>query len=266
MERCPNCGATVREGARFCTACGFRMSDSDQAASDAASAPSAPWWGQTSDDQQAHDQPQEVSGQQAGATETSFWDRVEDATRGQQQGKDPFQSWESGLRPPAAGATGPATEDATEGDGASPEPSDEPPALVTFAPSRHLEAGAAASAESQDGEDMQPSRDRGEGKPAFAAADPSIAERRGGALIAELDGIARDLAEARSSNASAMDDKIGRLRSAIETARDRPREIDAMLALSEQLDTLVDLVAMNERMAAAIDSAVRALRGDEGAS
>lgn len=84
-------------------------------------------------------------------------------------------------------------------------------------------------------------------------------------MIAELDGIARDLAEARSSNASAMDDKLERLRSAIENARDRPREIDAMLALSGQLDTLADLLAMNERMAAAIDAAVRALRG-EGAS
>ncbi len=225
------------------------MSDSGQTASDMASAPPvpAPWWGQTSDDQ-----PQEASGQQAGATETSFWDRVEDATRGQ-KGRSPFQSWESGRRPPAAGATEPETaEDAIAGDGASPEPSDEPPALVTFAPSRHREeeAGIAASAEGQDGEELQPSR---------------ITERRGGALIAELDGIARDLAEARPS-ASAVDDKIGRLHAAIENARNRPREIDAMLALSEQLDTLVDLVAMNARMAAAIDSAVRALRGDEGAS
>ncbi|HEV2106665.1 MAG TPA: hypothetical protein VGR16_00220 [Thermomicrobiales bacterium] len=244
------------------------MSDSGQARSDAASASpaSAPWWGQTSDDPQPHDQPQEASGQQAGATEASFWDRVEDAARGQ-KGKDPFQSWESGLRPLAVSAAEPATaEDATEADVASPEPSDEPPALVTFAPSWHgQQANTAASAESQDGEDMQPSRDRAEGKPAFPAADSAMAERRGGALIAELDGIARDLAEARSSNASAMDDKLERLRSAIENARDRPREIDAMLALSGQLDTLADLLAMNERMAAAIDAAVRALRG-EGAS
>jgi hypothetical protein len=37
MERCPNCGASIRTGARFCTACGFRLTQPE--ASEVAAAP-----------------------------------------------------------------------------------------------------------------------------------------------------------------------------------------------------------------------------------
>lgn len=37
MERCPNCGASIRTGARFCTACGFRLAQPE--ASEVAAAP-----------------------------------------------------------------------------------------------------------------------------------------------------------------------------------------------------------------------------------
>src|SRR4051794_5046058 len=31
MERCPNCGAPARPGAKFCTTCGYRFDDNDRA-------------------------------------------------------------------------------------------------------------------------------------------------------------------------------------------------------------------------------------------
>lgn len=40
MDRCPNCGSTVRQGAKFCTTCGFRLPV--QAESTAPTAPAAP--------------------------------------------------------------------------------------------------------------------------------------------------------------------------------------------------------------------------------
>lgn len=40
MERCPNCGAPVRPGARFCTTCGYRVAD-EQAPDPASAAPAA---------------------------------------------------------------------------------------------------------------------------------------------------------------------------------------------------------------------------------
>src|SRR4051794_26106960 len=37
MDRCPNCGSSVRQGAKFCTTCGFRLPV--QAANEEAPAP-----------------------------------------------------------------------------------------------------------------------------------------------------------------------------------------------------------------------------------
>ncbi len=41
MDRCPNCGSATRAGARFCTACGFRLPEQQPAANEPARSPFA---------------------------------------------------------------------------------------------------------------------------------------------------------------------------------------------------------------------------------
>ncbi len=43
MDRCPNCGATVRSGAKFCTTCGMRLPETAPASQSSESAPRSPF-------------------------------------------------------------------------------------------------------------------------------------------------------------------------------------------------------------------------------
>ncbi|MGH2557893.1 MAG: zinc-ribbon domain-containing protein [Thermomicrobiales bacterium] len=69
--------------------------------------------------------------------------------------------------------------------------------------------------------------------------------------------VAEDLTAARSN---ASDDEFGRLRAAISSARERPRDIDTMLDVSGRLDAITALHDAYQRLASAVDGAVESLR------
>lgn len=181
----------------------------------------------------------------------SFWDRIEDATQDQPPA-DASPRWETSAEPveatsPEVVATDPVDEESSEETSdATPtvavESSTEPDqpvdeiAWVANVPEEHRPETASIDV-------MEPSEPRGE------------------SLIAELDSVGRHLADARQPDDAAFATQLSELRRVIEDARDRPREIDAMLAISDRLETITDLLAANERMATAIDRAVRSLRG-----
>lgn len=50
MEKCFNCGATVRPGAKFCTSCGTRLIDNPAPPTSTPSTPEASAWGQGASD------------------------------------------------------------------------------------------------------------------------------------------------------------------------------------------------------------------------
>jgi hypothetical protein len=266
VERCPNCGASVREGARFCTACGFRMSETNQVGSrdTTAQTSTSPWWSEGNEEQQSREPVTVTESGASDETGTSFWDRVEDATRAREE-RDPFQSWESGLRNLASSET---TEEEHQSDRLAPGISDESSSAVFSSSLRsseeHVdELTSADDAGNDNGEMLVASENQAAPEPTVAGNDISAAAGAGSGIVAGIHALAESLASARVTHDDEFNERLDKLRSAIEVARERPREIDAMLALSGQVDTIIELVATNERMAAAIDSAVNALRGEQ---
>lgn len=112
------------------------------------------------------------------------------------------------------------------------------------------------------------------------AAEGSDPAARAAALVDELrdllpllaaapapdaEAVARDLDEALASDPLPTDD-LARLRDAAATARDRPRDLDALVALAAEAPLLLALLARHDRLAAAADRARAALRvPEEGA-
>ena len=75
------------------------------------------------------------------------------------------------------------------------------------------------------------------------------------------------LKAARQAAPGSTPEEIERLRTALETASDRPRDVDTMLDLVGRIDALVALLTAHDRYAAAIDSAIQALdQSDTGSS
>ncbi len=259
MERCPNCGATVREGARFCTACGFRMvAPHDERPADAVAARDQnSWWAPPSEDAvPAADEMQLASpAAPAPADETppgggSFWDRIEEATQEQEhRPAEPQQQWAA-----AANAT-PSTKP-QEGEAAA-EASDSTSTMI-FTPASSPEGPDEAASESDPDEAVAVAA----GEDEIERAAP-VAASHGLALISELQQVCRRLDAARAQEDAALATRLDELQTAIQEARERPREIDVMLAISARLETIDALIASNQRMTSAIDEALRSLEGTD---
>jgi len=79
--------------------------------------------------------------------------------------------------------------------------------------------------------------------------------------------VAAALKAARQAAPGSTPEEIERLRTALVTASDRPRDVDTMLDLVGRIDALVALLTAHDRYAAAIDSAIQALdQSDTGSS
>lgn len=82
-----------------------------------------------------------------------------------------------------------------------------------------------------------------------------------GSLLGEMRALATSLDTAAGRERPEFDRQVGELREILERARSRPRDIDTMMQLSERLDTITELAASHERMAAALREAARQLGG-----
>ena len=262
MERCPNCGATVREGARFCTACGFRMTASTD---DGTSSPDqSAWWGPP-----PGNEPDAPAGAGAGVrSETerpaavgaddsrrggSFWDRIEGATAPATRAHpESPPRWDAGERPAANQAEG-------AGSGLENRADIDPPAeassTLIITPSH--EPGA-AEPERDPTLHVASSREHDDAQGEALTAGEEIGP--GTSVLSALNRVVRLLEEARPGDDEALTIQVSELQAAIRDARERPREIDAMLAISTRSETITAILRANERMATTIDAALRTLR------
>lgn len=260
MERCPNCGATVREGARFCTACGFRMIAAHDAPPEESGSGSDPaqWWGPTAADANSAgelaESPSPVGDVERRPSGGSFWERIEDATQDQAPG-EPSPNWS---RPVTAT---PISEVAAEEEQRS-EPAEDDSSTVILTSTDAAEEGDAAPTDRATDEELAESDPDQERDPAESAVPSIPFEPGGNSLMSELGQVAQLLAEARPAPGPAITSQMDELREAIEDARERPREIDAMLAISARLEVIDNVIAANERMETAILQALIALRGE----
>jgi hypothetical protein len=294
MEKCPNCGAAVRPGAKFCTSCGTRLNDEP-----AAPAPSS--WSQTGSSEET------MVATPAVEPETPTESPSEPET-----GTDPFATWNQGgggwgspqESTPAdrfEAALDADTEPETAGDastGDRPETSDEDRfASWAAAYGSYQETAtetsdtAATDASTGTAEEHDESLPEDEASRAWAAAGTSTsspapreatdessvsspeARQRATELVDELrkliwkigideNGTSQDetlavivLAGARGQTAEFSD-----LARALDALKEDPRDIDALRDFGAKADRFGELLESHGRLLAAIDEALRELR------
>lgn len=256
MERCPNCGATVREGARFCTACGFRMIGADDAPREERGSepdPAQRWGPPAAADSSAGERAETPSPEgevERGQSGGSFWERIEDATQDQPAGV-PAPSWSRTVT--ATPVPEPVEEEVERS-----EPPEDDSSTVIFTATDAAEGVEEAAGDQASDEQLAES----DADAAEVGVQPIPFEPGGNSLMSDLGQVAQLLADARPEPDPAITSQMDDLREAIEVARERPREIDAMLAISARLEVIDNVLAANERMETAIGRALIALRGE----
>ena len=295
MERCPNCGASTRTGAKFCTTCGFRLADAGPAADP----------GETAADSAPVDAPNATAGWPA---------PLDDAALAASETASTTDVSSNAADAPAPGPDSPADAEAPGGvddqvlDSSWPVavPSawssgwDTAPAPSTDAPDRDVAVHADPSPDWMTvavDHDPDASTDQGaEPSTAGALPDPDAAPigasraepispvesarttdaaARAMALVDELRALLPALSAPAPNVASIADDleaalaadgddaaDRSALRSALLAARDRPRDIDTVLDLTGRVDAMLSLLAAHDRAVAAIERAVGALHAE----
>ena len=300
MERCPNCGASTRTGAKFCTTCGFRLADAGPAADP----------GETAADSAPVDAPNATAGWPAplddaalAASETaSTTDVSSNADDAPAPGPDspadaeapggvddqvldsswPVavpSAWSSGwdtAPTPSTDAPNPPLSDPDVAAHADPSPDwmtvavDHEPDAST---DQDAEPGTVGALPDPDAAPIDAARE--EPIPSEESATSTDAAARAVSLVEELRtllpaltapapnvaSIADDLEAALAADGDDAADRSA-LRSALLAARDRPRDIDTVLDLTGRVDAMLSLLAAHDRAVAAIERAVGALHAE----
>jgi hypothetical protein len=79
----------------------------------------------------------------------------------------------------------------------------------------------------------------------------------------EAGGVISDLEVALTPPAALQADDLTALREALQTARERPRDLDAIVGLTQRLDTIAALVIAYDRAIAAIERSLDVLKSRE---
>lgn len=294
MERCPNCGAPARPGAKFCTTCGYRLpaavaapTEPVETSTTGASSWPAPPASKQESEADASDEPAATVTESAPASTVDVVipgpdpenEPIDDAEAARTIGSgDPTavntdevlsSSWpstSSSSQPSPWTASGAGTDvgGTVAGDRAEPESTDagigsgvsEETVIVTE-PASQYEGWSAAVVE----EVAPPSESTGTN---IARATALLDELRlllpvlatsstGGTNIGE--SITGDLESALASAKTATEDRQA-LRGALNEARDNPRDIQTILALSAQVDAAIALLDEHERLIATVEQAV----------
>lgn len=301
MERCPNCGAPARPGAKFCTTCGYRLpvappvippaDPSDSATSSAAASwPSPP--AQASEnaateqapDQNAAPEPVSASDEVIAMPAPAPDNQPNDEDR-ETAPLDTASSTDSVLSSSWPSTTGPsqpspwsvsetsatteeiAVSDSAAGSDAGDEGDDAGLATATVTEETVVVADPASQYEGWSSSVVE--------EVAAPSASHGTNIARATALLEELrlllpalntgsgggrdEAIAGELEDALSAGSQSASDREG-LRDALNQARDNPRDIQTLLALSQQADAAIALLDEHDRLTSAVRHAVHALQ------
>jgi hypothetical protein len=252
MERCPNCGEPSRPGAKFCTSCRFQFPLAE--GGNAAEAAEGP------------DGPEETEGNAAAGSNAAElnagWPTA--------PGKDVYATWEV-----AAMATGGLAESsenpeqrvwpAVSSGSASAIGTEEVHALNEGAPGDG--EGFWPSFEPQQERSEAPrATDQPEPVPPVARAELLLDELKrliselGRSSQPDLSSVISDLEVAVTPPGALAEDDLAELREALLRARERPRDLDTVIDLSQRIDGVVALIFAYDRASAAIERALAVLR------
>jgi hypothetical protein len=282
MEKCPNCGAAVRPGAKFCTSCGTRLTETP-APSTATPAQEPPAATESTEVTTPVAEPEQAS---ANGDPYATWG----TPSGETAHSSPADRFEAGLdredtTPGEASATEessttysastwgqPATSDEEESDedrfaswaaayGSYQPPTTETPAASTGSDTRDAvdKAGEAAPETVHDVVIERPVQD-------------SEARKRAATLIDELRGLVwqigvtektdgdENLAKVVLAGARGQSSDFSDLKRALDDVKATPRDVDVLAALSGKANRIQELLDSHNRLLSAIDEAIDELR------
>jgi hypothetical protein len=261
MNRCPNCAAQNRDGAKFCTSCGFKLAAAPEPV---AAAPQRSPFATTS-----------YTPTPSGIEATV---EAEAPTDGDE--RTSFSTWDTPVADDAAQVSGPGSSwnaDPPQ-DTAVPVSDEMIQTLVGGIPTESWEAERSSEDEDDHVADELQSTDE-----VPAAAMPSSAPNIDHLLriARELEYGLTELAEAQQMPSSAgetadladsaalgsllaglqSDEELQPLRNAIETARERPRDVDVMLDLVLRAEAIASVLDERDSLKAAIETTARDATG-----
>ena len=255
MEACPNCGQPVREGARFCTSCGYRITVDEGDVAATAGPPESDATGVSSIGNEKAVEPV------AGWPESDIGQRWADAAWAKPSTDvtttDEAQAGER------------AAEEATSVWGASglstwPMP---PADAVSSTPSSAVNGSAGSSQPGAEASVLSPLiDDQAESERARQRASSLLEELRetiaaiAGADAVDLSGVIAELEVAVTPPGAIGPEELSELRDALLAARDRPRDLDTIIDLTGRLEAIIALTFAYDRAIAAIERSLEVLR------
>ena len=263
MTRCPNCGAEVREGAKFCTSCGFRLTESEAApppsrspfAIPPAGAWTSPQVAEQTDtvtvDEPAQDEVQEEAVYTAPATIAETSDDVDDFDENERPGP----SWYSPKPPMSSGPVSDEMLAELEGDAAPGQEPAEPIADDSETDQGWVMAQPIEEPASVGSSPWTEARDAGETNLMPPRVEPASSTDGSGALdeARQLIGRLQELLSGISGDAlggtsqatpelAVSDEDVESLRKVVASAQERPRDVDVMLDLVLRADTIAGVI------------------------
>lgn len=293
MQTCSNCGATSREGAKFCTTCGSRLNAVvDPAAASGWESPATNDETRVSSGVSPHEPAQEQDEPSVATTDEPVGEDPVMTSWSWGQSTTTEESEESKEEPIAADMT--EAYDVSETTGSEETTSDavtvseSEPSSDTAAEGESLSAWA-----SQWAEPTPENEDVDEDEPVVT---PTVVERANGiederetpspqarahALLYELRELIDSTVREQESTAAIATGGVGNettlatltaipgdegrfdnLRTILEKARENPRDVDTMLNLLGEINSLIALIDSHEAYTAAVNTAIGQLRDD----
>ena len=251
MERCPHCGTPGRPGAKFCTTCGYRIPNGDDAA------------------------PQDVIASEREVVDTSPDEEREASVLADWPASPPAAIADAGEgwgqpAPAPSGEVAPEVNVAGDADHFWPEQPADPwpappsasgsdPAANALATDTDNDAEGALDAERDD--DAVPVA-AGYQTRALRLVDELRAAIDGmeGGTPRDLHGVISDLEVAVTPPGAMASEEVAALREALLAARERPRDVDTIVDLTTRIEAMLSLIIAYDRAMAAIERSLEVLR------
>jgi len=247
MNRCPNCAAQNREGAKFCTSCGFRLPVTSAPTNSHDRSPFAT----TSTVPPYADQSAEAPKAPESTEEPGFatWNAPQAA-------ETPGKSWDA---PPPQDTAVPVNEEmiaslvgdsgqATETEAPAAEPAVDMPAASNWAPAQAAPVRGTDNTASVD-QLLKLVRELEYGLVELADAPAATSVSAPAAPTANPRLLSNALADLQS------EDELTPLRNAVASAQERPRDVDIMLDLVLRADAIAAVITERDQLKAAIELA-----------